>query len=83
MAPCVKSNFLQANNSRQAKTVGNINRRRIVNNSRKEHHSRKFREVDSRKNYINRRGRTAVQVTTGTSGDANSKEPKNSGNNIF
>jgi hypothetical protein len=30
----LKSNFLEVNNSRLAKTVGNINRRRVVNNSR-------------------------------------------------
>jgi hypothetical protein len=30
----LKSNFLLANNSRDAKAVGNINRRRVVSNSR-------------------------------------------------
>jgi hypothetical protein len=57
------------------KTSGNI--RRIVQNSR-DTNSRRSREVDNRKYYINRRFKT-VQETTGTSGVANSRDARTSG----
>ncbi len=49
----------QANNSRDARTGGNTGRGRHVNNSRDAGNSRNSGDVDSRKNYSNRRGASA------------------------